>query len=454
DRPFQRYFTLANLHNNRKVLDHDLRLARAALAKLFNSLSWKPMIVVPRSIDPHETVYVVDLRDLGWMERNLWAEILRFEKADDTARFVGARDETHRGYPYGLDYEKASDEEVRRLAGEVGGLTGCELCFVRADWFIATASRPPLYETILDLPADARVLERRLDVDVEGDFLRDRLARAGFVTSRVSSHNRMVERHEAAFGAYWKSYDFKTDDGTANLLQFPLGPVFDGNPFELHAFEHSGSEIIFNLPNGLQGYLLVNNKDERIEAGPIEVVAGALRTLGTATVVDGLSCISCHRNGMIGGFEDKVREGNAVASEARGKVERLYPRKGEMDRLLSQDEDRFLAALTKATGSILQTGDDKAKPIRDFPEPIGAVARLYLKDLGLDEIAAELGIAEPKDLQSLILANPALQRLGLSLLLRPGGRIKRAAWESLQSVNSPFQEAANQLERGTPLHEL
>jgi len=456
DRPFQRYFTLANLHNNRKVLDHDLRLARAAMAKLFNSLSWKPKIVVPRSIDPHETVYVVDLRDLGalWKERNLWAEILRFEKADDMARFVGARDETHRGYPYGLDYEKASDEEVQRLAGEVGGLTGCELCFVRADWFIATASRPPLYETILDLPADSRVLERRLGVDVEGDFLRDRLARAGFVTSRVSSHNRMVERHEAAFGAYWKSYDFKTDDGTANLLQFPLGPVFDGNPFERHAFEHAGSEIIFNLPNGLQGYLLVNNKDERIEAGPIEVVAGALRTLGTATVVDGLSCISCHRNGMIGGFEDKVREGNAVAGEARGKVERLYPRKGEMDRLLSQDEDRFLAALTKATGSILQTGDDKAKPIRDFPEPIDVVARLYLKDLGLDEIAAELGIAEPKDLQSLILANPALQRLGLGLLLQPGGRLKRAAWESLQSVNSPFQEAAKQLERGTPLHEL
>ena len=28
DRPFQRYFTLANLHNNRKVLDHDLRLAQ------------------------------------------------------------------------------------------------------------------------------------------------------------------------------------------------------------------------------------------------------------------------------------------------------------------------------------------------------------------------------------------------------------------------------------------
>jgi serine/threonine-protein kinase len=396
----------------------------------------------------------VDLRDLGWEERNLWGEILRFEKAEGAARFVGARDETHRGYPYGLDYEKASDEQVRRLAGDVERLVGCELPFVRADWFVATASRPPLYETILDLPADARALERRLDVDVKGDFLRDRLARAGFATSGVSSHNRLIERHDASFGAYWKSYDFKTDDGTANLLQFPLGPVFDGNTFDRQAFEHAGGEIIFNLPNGLQGYLLVNNKDERIEAGPIEVVADALRTSGTATVVDGLACMSCHRNGMIGEFEDKVREGNAVAGEARRKVERLYPPKGEMDRLLGQDEDRFVAALTRATGSILQAGDDQAKPIRDFPEPIGAVARLYVKDLGLDEVAAELGIAEPKDLQSLIQANPVLRRLGLGPLLQPGGRIKRAAWESLQSVNSPFQEAANQLERGTPQHEL
>ena len=124
DRPFQRYFTLANLHNNRKVLDHDLRLSCAVLAKLCNSLSWKPMIVVPQSIDPHETVYVVDLRDLGWKERNLWGEILRFEKADDTARFVGARDETHRGYPYGLDVRESKRRGGAAACGRGRGTHG------------------------------------------------------------------------------------------------------------------------------------------------------------------------------------------------------------------------------------------------------------------------------------------------------------------------------------------
>ena len=51
DRAFLRYFTLHNLHNDRSLGDDDLRLARAAVAKLVNSLSWKPEIVVPQAID-------------------------------------------------------------------------------------------------------------------------------------------------------------------------------------------------------------------------------------------------------------------------------------------------------------------------------------------------------------------------------------------------------------------
>ena len=58
--------------------------------------------------------------------------------------------------------------------------------------------------------------------------------------------------------------------------------------FLLQAFEHAGGEIIFQLPNKLQGYLLVNSKDERIAAGPIEIVSDALQTSGTATI-DGLA---------------------------------------------------------------------------------------------------------------------------------------------------------------------
>jgi serine/threonine-protein kinase len=343
---------------------------------------------------------------------------------------------------------------MQRLAQDVERLSGYELPYIRADWFIATASRPPLYEAVLGLPRDARELERRLGVDVQGDFLRDRVARAGFATSGVSHHNRMVERHDAATGAYWKSYDFKSDEGPGELPRFPLGPAFAENPFARQAFEHAGGEIIFSLPNKLHGYLLVNAKDERIEAGPIEIVGDALQTAGSATIVNGLSCMGCHKAGTIGGFADAIRAGSAVAGEAREKVERLYPRKEAMDRLLGEDEDVFLSALEKATGPFLKVDSEKDKPIRDFPEPVGAIARLYVKDLGIEEVAAELGLADPKVVQATIEANPALRRLGLGPLVQPGGKIKRAAWESLKFFNAPFQEAALQMELGTPHHEL
>jgi cytochrome c len=280
DRRYQRYFTLTNLHNNRKVLDDDLRLYRAALAKLVNSLSWKPRIVVPAAIDPHETVYIVDLRDLGWDEGDLWHAIIRREEPRPGARFLGARDDERKGYPYGVRPPRDREDEIQGLAADIARLSGCELTSIRADWFIATASRPPIYEAVLGLPAHARDLERRLNVDVRANFLRDQLARAGFASSGVSSHNRMVEHHEAAFGAYWKSYDFKSDEGTAELPRYPLGPVFPDNPFERQAFEHAGGELIFNLPNKLQGRCCTNNscfsKDLRQTTSPICGFLGGL----------------------------------------------------------------------------------------------------------------------------------------------------------------------------------
>src|SRR5262245_23334617 len=128
----------------------------------------------------------------------------------------------------------------------------------------------------------ARDLERKLGVYVADNFKRDKLARAGFTASGVSGQNRMVERHESPYGAYWKSYDFKSNAGRGNLFRFPLGPAFAGNPYADQAFAHDGGEIIFNLPNGLQGYLLVNGKDGRIDEGPVEVVSDSLKTSGTA----------------------------------------------------------------------------------------------------------------------------------------------------------------------------
>lgn len=188
DRRFQRYFTLAHLYNNPQLTEAELRLARAALSKAVNSLSWKPRIVVPRSIDKQGTVLAVDVRDLDWDRGNLWRTL------------VGK-------YPYGR--RPRADHPLAALDDEIEQLAGFPLVVVNADWFVAVATRPPLYHALLRLPENARELERRLDVDVKDDFRRDRLARAGFFPSGVSGQNRLLERHEALYGVYWESYDFK-----------------------------------------------------------------------------------------------------------------------------------------------------------------------------------------------------------------------------------------------------
>jgi serine/threonine-protein kinase len=287
-------------------------------------------------------------------------------------------------------------------------------------------------------------------VDVVADFNRDQLARAGFATSGVSGQNRLIERHAAAHGAYWKSYDFKSNDDRGNLFRFPLGPDFRDNPFAQQAFKHDGGEVIFNLPNGLQGYLLVNGKDERIDEGPIEVVSDGLKTSGTAKIVNGLSCLACHNRGMKSDFKDTVRDGSALAGAARDKVHRLHPKADDMQKLVHEDEDRFLLALDRATGRFLKVGAERDRPIKDFAEPVGPLARLCtLRELGAEEAAIELGLPDAKALRDAIRSSEELVRLGLGPLAT-GATIKREAWESRSKFNSPFQEAANALERGTP----
>src|SRR5207248_10572741 len=90
------------------------------------------------------------------------------------------------------------------------------------------------------------------------------------------------------------------------------------------------------------------------------------------------------------------------------------------------------------------------RPIRAFPDPIGAMARSYLKELGAAEVAADLGLADPKELLAAIRTNASLRRLGLAPLLN-GATIKRTDWDSLEGrVLSTFHEAARELELGTP----
>ena len=423
DRPFQRYVTLDHLHNNPTIDDDSIRVHRAAVSKLINSLSWQPEVVVPKAIDGEaETVLNVDLRTLGWDARD-WKAIAK-------------------AYPYGVTHTE--DPSLLELERDVARLTGTRLPALRADWFVATVSRPPLYDQFLRLPESLRALEEKLSVHLEPNFARDVLRRGGLIGSGVSRNNRLVERHPTPFGAYWRSYDFATSAGRGNLLLFPLGPKFDGNPFDDQAFVQAGGEVIFNLPNGLQGYMLAKADDTRLDApAPVAIVRDRDETSGTPEVINGISCMACHKDGMKT-FRDEIRDHPAVFGDAKAKLLRLYAPTGEMDALLAKDEQRFLRALGEAIGPFLRVGDAAGKDVRDLVEPIGEVARGYNKDLAPDAVAAELGLADVEALQGAIRGNPKLQELGLGPLL-DAHAVKRELWEGRGVGLSLFHQVAIEL---------
>src|SRR5262249_36628039 len=146
-------------------------------------------------------------------------------------------------------------------------------------------------------------------------------------------------------------YDFLANTGRQNLPAHPLGP--GEGPRD---FRHDGGEIIFNLPNGLQGYLLVDGRGNRIDRAPLEIVQDA-RQKGAA-VVNGISCMGCHVRG-VRDKDDEVRasvlKNTAFPREEADTILALYPPKEEMDRLLREDAARFAAAVEKTGGRLTAT---------------------------------------------------------------------------------------------------
>jgi hypothetical protein len=427
ERPNWRYFTLANLHNDASVDAAAIDMARMALVKVLNSLSWQPRPVVPEPLGGAGVLLAIDISRLGWT-REHWNRLV----AD---------------YPYSLGYASLEDTSLHELDRELRDLRrDGSPAILRADWMVGRGSQPPLYYAILfDLslpelvsrptdtasPANPKRmtdvdLERILGVDAASAIASGRVNRAGFTHSGVSGQNRLVERHNTRSGSYyWKSYDFKSSNRTAILSEFPLGPRFDGNAFNDLAFEHDGGEVIFGLPNGLQGYLLVDGRGRRIDAGPIEVVGDALKTSGSEQIVAGVSCIACHRHGMIETPDDEIRSVSGVVAEARDHLRRIYPETAEFRRLIDADTAIFVSALDRIMGPVPGGGS-----VADLPEPVGETARDYLLEpVRLETAAAELSVTADH-LRKMIEVDSVLRTLGMRVLLYDGGGIRRAAWES------------------------
>ena len=388
DRAYARYFTMTHLYNAGEP-PGILQEYRKGLSKLVNSLSWGSTVTNPQPIDSEGTIFYIDLRRYEWDVNDAWPQI-------------------EAAYPYHIAFDAptqtALKEQLTRLQGEMK----CDIPSVHVDWFLATASLPPLYHDLLDLPLTDRELETRLEVDVIRNLLNApgvRVWRAGTNDSGVSEHNRVVERHTSRYGAYWKSYDFAGSVATQNIFTHPL------------SFTPDGGEVIFNLPNGLQGYYITTAVGSRLDAAPIDIVSNPAAS--DPTVRNGLSCFGCHIEGM-NTFEDQVRlviESNTAPAYDKDQALRLYVEQSEMDVLVSEDIERYREALEETGGAF------------DDIEPISRFHEAFQGRVDVEYAAAVVGL-ETEVFLSKIRENLGLQNIGLLVLGSENGSMKRDAWTS------------------------
>ncbi|QDT32950.1 DUF4384 domain-containing protein [Thalassoglobus polymorphus] len=367
-----RYLTLTNLHNRNDVSEDELEIYRAAIVKTLNSLSQSPDVLGLDTstaaqklvaVDSARTIFRFDLRHIGW-DRKKWDRVAQH-------------------YPFAIEVREGTGNVVYEL-------TSSELPYLRADWFVFATLQPPLYHEMVEIPPTLAQLEQSLGIERFREIRNRNVARSGMIESKVSDYNRLLERIPFRGGGYHLSYDNGSNDGESNFMDFPFGPKGVGltNKYE---FKHDGGEAIYNLPNGYQAYMLVDAEGQRLDVAPSSIVQDG--TMPRDAIINGISCLSCHFQGMKPekysprlAQLDVLREevsGNFVrfTSDERELVKELYPPHAEFEQLIENDRERFLRAL-----------EESGIPQRGATEPARELFNRFKRDLDTEGLAAEFGM--------------------------------------------------------------
>lgn len=428
NRKFVRYFSFVHLHNA-GWCDSEIEMFRQALSKTINSLSQETQIKPPVAIDADRLIFRVDISDYDWDRddgegpfalsepsfyfRRNDAEITRELAKSFNDKWEMIADQN----PYNVEF-------LGQTADDIKNLTETKFPIMQADAFIDVATRSPLYYDILGIPgrsgklreSDADCLnpgdclETQLGLNILSDIKDElennkaKVARAGFHESDVSDFNRVIERHlfaNANNRAFWISYDFASESQDANIGVHPLD------------FEFNGGEIIFNLPNGLQGYMLTDANGKRLNEGPINIVQDESQK--DFLVRNGVSCMGCHSAGMIKVQDDIRYELDKGQTETqfndleKDQIRRLYPTRAEFDDHLEEDIRRFNESLTLAGVDVGGEKEPVITTFLSFDENV-ALRRAGAEFLLREEVMAkDVGRLSP-DLLELTKAGGTVQR--------------------------------------------
>jgi hypothetical protein len=378
DRPFTRYLSLADrahLVGCGAALDGE----RAALNELINSVSLDARLSALVPVDADRTLYRIDLRNFGF-DRPL---VVNGKRSTDAWEALIAES------PYALPY-------VGDDADQASAATRTTVPVLFGDAFVAAAARAPLYYALLDIPANA---DDFLLNDLGIDLGNSETARAGFeAAAQGGTASFLAQRAdiEVRSGVAWQISEF------GDLFDDPLGDA-DGE-----------REIVFTLPNGLQGHILADAN------GRVTATSNALVDV-TESDFRAHIATSFFRS-RAGGVQltDQVRDfaranpDNFSAADLAA-IRAAYPGQRALQQILDADRAVFSTALQRL-------GLD----IATAPEPVSQSFSNFDADVDLATAAADLLIS-PEDLrQNLSLLDPVFSVLGAQ-----GGKIDRDDFNTL-----------------------
>lgn len=365
-RAFVRYFSAEHLTPARQD-PGELALTEYALRWVASALSHTPETAqVERLAASELLVFRVDFSRTGWTEHEL----------------------TYLDAAYPFNWRPHGAAGVHSDA--IRSLTSGAVDVFAVDWFVRTATLPPMYPELARIPERLSALAAREGVDLCDVQESDKVQRAGFTNSGVSSFNRLVERHATERGAFWISYDFGRRGGNADLFTHPFGPPCTGDPL---AFIPDGSELIWSLPNGLHAYGLFDGDGYRLDIdAPRDIVQDNRRAISNAS-----SCMGCHVVGILPVRDEVARAASGLSAE---RVRARFANEMSLTSSVTADTEAFLSALLAAGIS----------PLLERP-PIGVLSGRFDRDILLADLLALMGLPSTSSLTNDSMWNGQLQPL-------------------------------------------
>jgi hypothetical protein len=304
-------------------------------------------------------------------------------------------------------------------------------------------------------PRDEAELEKALGIDVVRAFARKEQVDLDYgaivaggrddpqAGSIVALQNRIVTVLNGPMGQYMKTFDVLR---TAGLRDYSQSLIFAGKRFErgagVRAVADAG-EILFYLPNGGQGGLLINGEGKRVEVAAATVANDTSdRRLNPGVRTPG-SCVTCHSGS--GGY---IAPDNLYAKwkaagirlkfanpQQRNRVEGFF--RG-LDKRMRSAQDRYQDLVNETT----QPFADEPKDTKAWTGADAAAEVLRFRDkfddpVTLDTAAKELGIpaaafkwlARRAGVEGLNAEGRVVQRNQRANELVQGLAIPRSAWD-------------------------